>query len=501
VADDVNSPTLDDEDIDAVDDGGDEGDVEAEQPLNLQVDVQTAGPCRKHVKITVPREDVDRVMSNQVQEFIDSAAVPGFRPGHVPEALVRRRYRKELGDKVKQDLLMASLSQLGESAQIEPINEPSIDIEGIELPDEGDFTYEFDVEVRPEFELPNYKGLSINRPTRSVSDADVTSHLEQYFEQYAHLVPVDEPAKAGDLVVVNLVVTHGDDTVREFPELSLRVRPTLRFHDAEITGFDKLMVGAAADDVREVDFAIAEEAEKVEMRKEQVHAKFTVLDVKRPELPERDAAFLERVGAKSEDDLRTQVKDMLERQVRYEQRKATRQQVLDQITAAADWDLPEDLVRKQVENAMRREILEMQQAGFTTRDIRAREAKLRQTSLTTTRQNLKQHFVLDRIVEAEKIEVSATDIDAEIAMMAIQSGENPRRVRSRLIKSGYIENLEAQIRERKAVDIILEHAKFKDMAMPAVADRNVEAVERSICSDIADTSVAREDEAEADDEA
>ncbi|MFV0442483.1 MAG: trigger factor [Planctomycetaceae bacterium] len=467
-------------------------------PLDLQVDITDAGPCRKHVRMTVPRADIDRIMDDQVTELVDSAEVPGFRPGHVPTALVRKRFKTELSEKVKQDVLMRSLQQLATGDQLDPINEPDLDVEGIELPEEGDFTYEFDVEVRPQFDLPDYKGLTIERPVRNISDEDVAEYTREFLGQYAQLVPVDEPAQLGDSVIVDVEFTHNGETIREFHELTLRVRPTLRFYDAELTGFDKLMIGAMADDVREADLTISMEADRIEMRNEKVHVKFTVLDVKRLEMPEMNDDFFVRVGATSEDDLREQFGRMLGRQVEYEQRQATRDQVLEQITAAADWDLPEDLVRKQVENAMRREVLELKQSGFTDAQVRERETDLRRNSLSTTRRNLKQHFILDRIAEQENIEVTGGDIEREIAMMALQAGENPRRVRARLIKSGVIDNLEAQIRERKAVDIILESAKFKDKNLPPIAEPNVEGVNRSICSDIADTDVdVDEDEADA----
>ncbi|MEZ6068499.1 MAG: trigger factor [Planctomycetaceae bacterium] len=491
MADNTDAPTVDEDQI------AEGGDATAVEKLDLKIDIEDAGPCRKHVKITVLRADVDRVMDDQVQEFVDSAAVPGFRPGHVPDALVRKRYRKELAEKVKQELLMASLAQLGEADNIEPINEPNIDVEGIELPDEGDFTYQFDVEVRPTFDLPEYKGLEIERPTREITDADIDAYTDGFLEQYSHLVPVDEPAKAGDLVVADVEVTHGDRVVQKLGELSVRIRPTLRFYDAEFEGFDKLMVGAAADDVREATVTVSQEADELELRGEQVSVKFTVLDVKRPELPALDEAFFERIGASSEADLKSQFRSMLERQVQYAQRRAVREQVLEKITASADWDLPEELLRKQVENAMRREKLEMQQAGFSTSEIRAREGELRQNSLTTTRQNLKQHFILDRVAEEENVDVTGADVETEIMMMAMQSGENPRRVRSRLIKSGMIENLEAQIRERKAVDVILANAKFKDIELPPFMEQNVEAIDRSLTSGIADTAVEYDD---ADDE-
>ncbi|MFO1096427.1 MAG: trigger factor, partial [Planctomycetaceae bacterium] len=283
--------------------------------------------------------------------------------------------------------------------------------------------------------------------------------------------------------------THNGQELRKLDELSVRVKPILRLQDGELKGFDKLMKGASAGDVREADIKVSLEAENVEMRGESIHATFNVLDVKRLRLPDMTAEFFERVNAADEAEFRQRVREMLERQVTYQQRQATRQQVLDRITESADWDLPEDLVTKQVENALRREILEMRQSGFTPREIRARENELRQNAISMTRKNLKQHFVLDRVAEEEKIEVTSGDVDDEIYVMAIQSGENPRRVRARLQKSGVIENLEAQIRERKAVDVILEHAKFTDKPLPLTWQTEVEAVDRSICNPISDTTV------------
>lgn len=470
---------------------------ETPERMELSVVIDKAGPCKRHVRVTIPRSSIDAVATKSIDGMMESAVVPGFRVGHVPEALIRKRFRKELADQVKQKVLMQSLEQISEDEDLEPINVPNLDPEAFEIPDEGDFEYEFDVEVRPEFDLPNYKGLKIDRPTREISDADVNEYVDLVREDYGHLEPVEEPVSAGDVVTVDVVFTHNGVELRKFDELSVRVRPVLRLQDGELKGFDTLMKGAVAGDTREADITISLEADNVEMRGESVHAAFAVLDVKRLRLPEMDAALFVRINADDEADFRQRVRQMLERQVTYQQRQATRQQVLERITESADWELPEDLVKKQVENALRREVLEMRQAGFTPREIRARENELRQESITMTRKNLKEHFVLDRIAEEEKIEVNASDIDNEITLMALQSGDNPRRVRARLQKSGVIENLEAQIRERKAVDVILEHAEFKDKPLPLTWQTGVEAVDRSICNPISDTTV---EESEADGE-
>lgn len=470
-------------------------DTSADKPrMELSVEIKKAGPCKKHVHVRVPRAEIDRFYQDTVKAEASSAVVPGFRPGHVPTKLVEKRLRGELAAKVKQRVLFESMEQLSTNKDLDPINEPDLDVEAIELPEEGDFEYEFDVEVRPEFDLPNYDGLTIERPIRTISDADVDRHLENFLSQYGQLVPQEDPVEAGDVVSVSLESRHDEQKLLDVSEVSLRVRPVLRFTDAELNGFDKLMAGARVGDDRETGVSVSREAETVELRGEKVALRFHVLDVKRWRKPELTKELLTRIGVESEEELREEVRKTLERRVTFEQRQAVREQVLEKITESATWELPEQLVRRQVENALRRTVLEMQQAGFTTREIQARENKLRQNAVTSTRQALKEHFILDKIAEKESIEVVPSDIETEIHWMAAQRGESPRRVRARLEKTGMIENLEAQIRERKAVDIILERAKYKDKPMELSLDDRIEPVPYSVCHTVVATEALPETE-------
>ncbi len=481
---------------------GDVGVAEAtESKMDLNVTIEDVGPCKKHVRVSVPRDSIDEVFSELLEEYAEKAEVPGFRTGNVPASLVAKRFKSEISEQAKQRVLMASLEQLGEDSDLDPINEPNLDLDSIEIPEEGDFEYEFDVEVRPSFDLPEYKGLKIERPNRETTEEEIDAYLEQFLEQYGSLTPVEASAEEGDYVNVDIQATDGGKTLTKIDDVSVRVRPTLRFQDAEFEGFADFIKGAAAGDSRETDITVSMEADTIGMRGESVHLTFKVLDVKRIETPELDEEFLGRIGASSVDDLRDQVRQMLDRQVKYEQRQATRRLVMEKITESATWELPEDLVNKQVDNALRREILELQQAGFTEREILARENDLRQNSLSMTRQNLQEHFVLDRIAEEEDIEVSEEDLDMEIFTMAMQRGENPRRVRARMIKNGTIENLEAQIRERKAVDVILDSAEFTDVEMPPTVANNIEALNRSVCRTTAQSDIDVDaDEEDGDDE-
>ncbi|MAT14867.1 MAG: trigger factor [Planctomyces sp.] len=471
-----------------------EGAVAEKPKLNLDVKIDNSGPCRKHISVKIKREDIDSAINDTVREFAGSASVPGFRVGHVPADLVRKRFKTELTDQVKQRLLVESLEQISAENEFDPINEPDLDMDAIEIPEEGDFEYEFDVEVRPEFELPKYEGLKIERPNWEITDADIDAFMQRYAAQYGETKDKEGEVVEGDIINCNVEFIKDGEVINKMTELRLQVRSTLRFHDAELKDFDKLVSGSKAGDIVETEVKISDEAEKVELRGEPLKATFKINSVHETETPELDDELATRIGFPDIDTFRKQVVDTLERQRTYEQRQATRRQVLEKITESADWDLPENLVLRQVENALRREILEMQQAGFTRQDIQAHENQLRQNAVSTTRQALKEHFVLDRIASTEELNVDMREIDFEIQMMAMQSGENPRRARSRLVKSGAIENLEAQIRERKAIDFILGKAEFKDVDRKPNTDHSVTAVARPIAGTVTESLDEEEEE-------
>ena len=126
----------------------------------------------------------------------------------------------------------------------------------------------------------------------------------------------------------------------------------------------------------------------------------------------------------------------------------------------------------------------MSQAGFTREQVAARENEIRQNAIENTRQALKEHFVLDRIATKENIECGPQDIDTELMMMSIQSGEPLRRIRARMVKSGMIDNMEAQLRERKAVDFILEHASFNDVDRKPLVEESSSAVGFALCGNM-----------------
>ena len=133
------------------------------------------------------------------------------------------------------------------------------------------------------------------------------------------------------------------------------------------------------------------------------------------------------------------------------------------LTVAANWELPKGLLERQSQRELHRAELELQRSGFSEDEIRAHENVLRQNSAASTARALKEHFILERIAEDQAIDAVEADYDTEIETIAKQTDESPRRVRARLEKRGAMDVLRNQIIERKVVDLILEHAKFKEV--------------------------------------
>jgi trigger factor len=223
------------------------------------------------------------------------------------------------------------------------------------------------------------------------------------------------------------------------------------------------MKGVKADDRRTADVQLTQDAPNAELRGKKVHVEFEVLEVKQLKLPDLTPEFLQEIGNfASEADLRDAIRKNLERQLDYQQQRDTRGQITALLTKSADWQLPPGLLERQSARELERAVMELRRSGFSEAEIRARENLLRQNSKSSTATALKEHFILERIAEEEKIDVAEGDFEKEIFLIAMQSGESPRRVRAQLEKRGLMDVLRNQIIERKVLEAVQKEAKFKD---------------------------------------
>src|ERR1051325_4768322 len=301
---------------------------EEKPKIKQTVEIKDIGPCKKHIKVLIDRAALDDSFEKKYKELVGDSWIPGFRPGKAPKNIVMRKFKKDVHDQVRGEVLLNSLEQLAEEFDVAPLSPPDLNPNRLTIPDQGDFIYEFDVEVRPHFDLPEYKGLKLKKPTRVFTDADVDEEQNRLLSQDGQLVPKDGPVDKGDFVIVDMVTMFGNEKVGEVKETTLRVDDTLTFKDGVANKFADQMVGAKAGDKRTIEISLTDAVAGGRLKGQTVQAHLDIKDVKKLRLPELDEKVLERFHCKTVDQFRETIRLVLDRRLEYNQRQSAREQVL-----------------------------------------------------------------------------------------------------------------------------------------------------------------------------
>ena len=434
----------------------------------LKVDTSITSPsaCVREVVVTIPEAEVKRYMKQQYDEIVPEAQLPGFRSGRAPRRLVEKQFKDRVVEQVKNKLLMDSLSRVTETDEFSAIGEPDFEYESIKVPDQGDFKYQFQIEVRPDFETPQWKGMPLEKPVEQIGDEQLDTALQRVLSRYSTYDATDEPAKLGDRLLVDVTFKHGSRELSKIDEDHVTLADKVTFSDGVCENFCKVMVGVTEDDVRTVQVKLSENMDD-ELAGQTIDAEVKVIEVGARQLPELSEEFLQDLGDfASEDELREFIKDQLTRQATYRTNQSIRKSVAGLLTDAVQFELPAKLVRSQTNRELQRKILELRSSGFDEDFIRSFVNSSRQNAQASTELALREHFILEQIAEDEKIDAEESDYELEIEKIAEQSDQPVRRVRARLEKNDQMDALRNQIVEQKVIDHIVENAAVNEKEIP-----------------------------------
>jgi trigger factor len=468
--------------------------------LQIGVKVETKSTCERHVVVTIGRSEVERYRRDTFADIAPRAEMPGFRAGKAPRKLIESRFKEQVADQVKSSLVMDSLQKVTEGDYFSAIGEPNFDYEAVVLPDEGDFVYQFTIEVRPDFDTPQWEGLKLNRPVCTITEKHVNDHLTRTLHRFMRGEAVEGQCRAGDTVVLNAVFNHDGKEISTFEEESVTVRPTLSFGDAQLEGFDKLIIGKSEGESFSATIKLSDSAAAESLRGKEVVGKFEIVEIRRIEVDEISASTLEELGFDSTSELKDFVKDELTQQFQYHQQQSLRKQIVDVLTKDANWDLPESLVRSQTNRELQRMVLELQRSGFSSDQVTAYVNMARRNARQTTIAALREHFVLEKIAEDLKIEPLPEDYDKEIDLLAQQNDSSARRIRSRLEKTGQMDALRNQIIERMVIERVTQAGSVTDKQDESFLTSNSSSAELdfAIAGNFIDIPEAKHDNAPAD---
>ncbi len=425
----------------------------------LDIDVEELDSIRRRFRIRIPAEEVQRLLDIQLEEYSRKIHLPGFRPGRARPSVVFKKFRTEFLEELKHFLVGQSLKKLVED-EYDFVDEPDLDVYALNPPEPGkDFEFEFTAEVQPSVELPDYKNLEVKRPEPELTEEDIEREVRQLMEAYGDYEEVDEPVQPRDRVELDLVVRDGDTELAAKEGVEVLVVDQIVFRDARIDSFADALVGRRKGETVHLKATVLPTAADPAWRNKTVDVEATIKRIERLQ-PDAMEAVLDLFDWRSEEEFREALESLLRRRLESEADRVIRRQVLEQLLERTSFDLPEDLIRRQQEILIRREVRRLQLAGYNEDQIRSEMALLRGHLLEQTELALRQHIVLSMIARAEGIKPTEEQIDDYIRQLAEATKANPRRLRARLEREGTLSEIEGEILEDLVIQRLMDYCKF-----------------------------------------
>ena len=424
--------------------------------------VEDVGPCKKQLKVTVPQTDIQAKVEETYTRLRTTAVVDGFRKGHIPRKLLERRFGEEVLEEVKQAVLNKASQAAFEEKKLKPLGEPSFD--NIDFGLDKDCVFEITLEVEPEFELPEYKGLKLQKKAPKVGDDELRQALERLRTQHANLELMSEDAevRADDMVVCDWALASGDESVASEKDDQFIVGGR-RFGGVELEKeMSEALAGAKSGDVREIRAKFLDSYPIEKWREKEGLLTLTPKEIRRPVLPDLDDVFAKRLDFDSVDDLEKYVRASLMRSKESEVAMDLERQTFDQLLERAPFELPEGVHKAQSRNIMVRQQFRLRQRGIPDEEIEKHLDELRNASEEVAARNLKIFFMSDRIAEKEKIFVTENDVENRIGTLANSYRMSSQRMRAQIEQDGSLSQLRVGMREDKVVDFLLKNAEIEE---------------------------------------
>ena len=453
--------------------------AETKDEIKNIVKITDAGPCKKKISVEVPPEKISKALDEQYEDLRKNALVPGFRKGRAPRRLLEKRFGKESTEQVKLKLLIDASDKAMKDNNIEAIGEPILDHDKIELPEKGSLKFEFEIETRPEFKLPELQGLPVEKPKLEVSDEQVELEVTELQKRMGTWKPKDGKIALDDQIVAD-VTLKADGETEKILNSEIYIRPRGFAGKVVIDDLDKLLIGAKAGDTKTTETDVPATFFEEKYRGKKVEVEIKINDVKALVPVELNEEFFKRVGIADINELKTNLRQRNEKNLQRQQQDAMRQEVRNYLLGKITLDLPADVVADQSSHILQRQYTRMLLQGAKAEDIKKQMEQLKASSEEQARESLKAFFIMDAVAKKFGIEATDEEINGYIAQAAMYRQVRPEKLREQMSRDGSLAEAAMEIREIKCIDKILETAKITEVAPEKLAAKQKKAEEKPV---------------------
>jgi len=420
----------------------------------MEVQVEQISPAKRKLEIKVPKEKVKEELETIFQGLRKQAKIKGFRPGRVPMSIIKSLYREEALNKALSNLIEKTYPEALKEAQLRPLKETNIEPE--ELVEGKEFKYAVEIEVIPDFELPPYKGISVEVAPVVVTKEEVEAEINRLREMHAELKSLEEfrPAQKGDYVVLSFQGYQDGKPLETFKsEDYMAELGSDQLHE----DIERELLGAQIGEEKIVELNYPEDYQNKELAGKKIELHIKIKDIKEKILPPLDDEFVKSLGEEYESV--EGLKDALKRQIREKKEKIREEYIknylLNHLTENTEIELPDSLVKEELENMIERAL------QFTTPEVRKnlKLEKMEEDLRPNAEKKVKAQLILGKIAQQENITADEEEIEEELKLIA-----DNLKVPLEKMQNPYVTSrIQTRIIGEKTLVFLKEHADIKEV--------------------------------------
>ena len=420
--------------------------------------------CTRELTIDVSADEVSETYRRVAANYRKHAKIPGFRPGKVPESVIRRRFASQIQKEVIDTLLPERFNMAVDGLGIRPVGQPQVT--ELKIEDGSPLNVKAVFEYIPDFSIEGYQNVTVERPSAEVTEEEFQQQIDELRESRATVEPVgeergiqdgdwaqisykgrvqtstvegDEPAQAADPIA-------GEDTLVE-----IGGRDTLE-------AFNSALRGAKPGQELKVEVVYPADYGESRLAGKTVAYDVEVKGIKKRTLPELNDEFAKEVGAyETYADLAAQVREHVAGRKRRRVEEETKDKLFAALAERFTFPVPESLVQDQIEVRLERGLRALAAQGMEPEQMRRLDfTRLRAAQRESALAEVKTRILLDRIADEENITISDEDVDREVQIAAIQAREPVDALKGRLTRDGGLARIREQLRREKTATLLYE---------------------------------------------
>ena len=431
----------------------------------MNVTIEEVSSIKRKLIVELPEEDARKAWRKRLDAYVRKAQLKGFRPGKAPRDMVARVYAEELKREVMEELVSEAVPAILKEHDLTPMGYP--ELEEVDYHDDLPPKFSVLVELKPVFDTPEWRGLSLQRPKSRVNDELVDKKLEELRQSLATIKKLEEdrPLVMGDLASVNYRAY--DEKGAELPKYGGGPFNIDLVESRQMTpGFIEGLVGMKAGETRDITVTLPEDAADRKMAGRKLKLTTTVQELKTRELPDLDDELAKDLGL---DDVETlaALKERLHRDLLKEEAdqadRLFNHQLTGRLADLVSLDLPTFMVEREISTRLKNLGSSFARGGMDFQKMGVDPAQLRERLRPRAEKSVTAALVLDQIGRDNQVEVSPEDIEAELAEMSREYGQPPEALKDYYKSHNLMDSLIEGLRISKTLDLIKARAVIEEV--------------------------------------